>query len=286
MENKKSISLIYISNRYGGLDILKSSLKRQLYQDDLELVFVDGLYEERKDIVKSYFEELTDSFTNFTLKHLPDVEMDAENGYKCKLARCDNKAFKNCTNTLIVSVQDYIYIPAYGLERFYNLHLEKPNSLLTGISHQYYYPSKEDIKDEKGLITIYGKEYTDRPEVLCWRDPRQSLYNGVEVVRKAYPIEWELNWAAVPYSIIKELGGMDEEYDRHGFGYDNTNIATRADMLGYEVYLDNQNEVYCVSHDKYWNNYYKDNDILPSHFHNQRMRDIQAGRFPVRLNNL
>ena len=94
MENKKSISLIYISNRYGGLDILKSSLKRQLYQDDLELVFVDGLYEERKDIVKSYFEELTDSFTNFTLKHLPDVEMDAENGYKCKLARCDNNTYK------------------------------------------------------------------------------------------------------------------------------------------------------------------------------------------------
>ena len=50
------ISVLYISNRYGGLDILKANLKRQTFQD-FELVFVDGLYTERKDLVADYFKE-------------------------------------------------------------------------------------------------------------------------------------------------------------------------------------------------------------------------------------
>jgi len=105
------ISIIYISNRYGGLDILKSNLQRQTVQD-FELVFVDGLYNERKDLVKDYFK-------NFNIKHLNE-DFDRTGNYLSSLARADNLAFKNCDGELIVCLQDYIYIPSTGLEKFLN----------------------------------------------------------------------------------------------------------------------------------------------------------------------
>ncbi|NBW22045.1 MAG: hypothetical protein EBR82_80240, partial [Caulobacteraceae bacterium] len=54
MTREVAISLIYISNRYGGLDILKANILRQQFFD-YEIVFVDGLYNERKDEVAEYF---------------------------------------------------------------------------------------------------------------------------------------------------------------------------------------------------------------------------------------
>ena len=49
------ISVLYISNRYGSMDILRANLRRQSYTD-FELVFVDGLYHERKEELKEYFQ--------------------------------------------------------------------------------------------------------------------------------------------------------------------------------------------------------------------------------------
>jgi len=269
------ISVLYISNRYGGLDILKANLKRQTFQD-FELVFVDGLYTERKDLVADYFKE-------FKVKHIDQNILPME-GFVSRLARADNLGFKNCEGELIVSLQDYIYIPSNGLEKFWNLHkLYEGKALITGVGHQYFYPSKEDITNDKGLITVFEKDYTKKPETAHWFDPR---FDQASKVRIGYPVEWEMNWACIPRKIIYEIGGMDEVYDQKGFAWDNTNIATRCQMLGYFVILDQENECFGFDHDGWWANPLKVNRISPAEYHFEIIGKMQRGEIPPILNYL
>lgn len=278
MELKPKVSVVYISNRYGGLDILKSSLTRQTFQD-FEIVFVDGLYDKRHNVVLDYFKD-------FNIKHIKDIDMKEHEGYKSKLARCHNQAYKACEGELIVLLQDYIYVPQSGLEKFWNIYNIHQNALITGISHQYLHPTKEEVVNQEGLITVYEKEYKYKPEVISWFDPRCDMSENYLGIRKAQPVEWEANWAAIPREVIYDLGGMDETYDLHGFGYDNTNIATRASYLGYPVYLDSSNEVFCISHDSYWKNEYKEKGIQPHEHHQITMQKMFQGEYPVKLNYL
>lgn len=268
------ISVLYVSNRYGGLDILKASLKRQSFKD-FEIVFVDGLYDKRKDIVPEYFKD-------FKIKHIKELDLKPEEGYKAKLARCINQGFKNCEGELIVSIQDYIYVPFYGLQKYWDFYLENKTALVTGISHQYYYPCKEDITNPEGLITVFENEYTKKPELKVWQDPRDDGTRDIRGVIN--PIEWELNWASIPTAVLKDVGGCDESYDLHGFGYDNANLAIRIAMLGYPIYLDSTNEVFCFRHDDWWVNEYKEKGIQPHEYHIERIKDMQSGG--VRLNYL
>lgn len=276
MAVRPQISVLYISNRYGSLDILRANLTRQLFKD-FELVFVDGLYNERKEEVKEYFKGIR-------IKHIDQTILPMEGGFLSRLARADNLGFKNCEGELIVCLQDYIYIPQEGLQKFWYLHEQNNgNVLITGMGHQYMYPSKEEIVNDKGLITVFEKDYTKKPEVKHWNDIR--FLKNMEV-REGYPVEWEMNWAAIPRKIIYELGGMDEEYDRQGFAWDNTNIATRARLLGYKVLFDPSNECFGFDHDGWWPNPLKVNRVSPAEYHFDVIGKMERNEIPVKLNYL
>lgn len=269
------ISVVYISNRYGGLDILRGNLRRQSIQD-FELVFVDGLYHERKDQINEFFDGIK-------LKHIDQTQLPMD-GYLSRLARADNLAFKNCDGDLIVCLQDYIYIPHDGLEKFRYLNdLHDGNALLTGVGHQYLSPTKEDIVNEKDLFYVFEKPYTKKPENKFWSDPR---HNGIPEVRMCEPVEWELNWASISKKAIYDLGGMDEEYDKKGFAWDNTNIAERAKILGYKILLDGSNECFGFDHDGWWPNPLKVNRISPAEYHFQQIGKMKSGEISARLNYL
>lgn len=269
------ISVLYISNRYGGLDILRANLKRQTFKD-FELVFVDGLYNERKNEVSEYFKD-------FKVTHIDQNVLPME-GFVSRLARADNLGFRNCKGELIVCLQDYIYIPSTGLEKFWNLHkLEEGKALITGMGHQYFYPAKEDIVNDKGLITVFEQDYTKKPETPHWLDPR---FDGNYSVRLAHPVEWELNWACIPKDIIFKIGGMDEVYDQKGFAWDNTNIATRCAMLGFKILIDPSNECFGFDHDGWWVNPLKAQRISPQEYHFEIITKMQNGEVSPVLNYL
>lgn len=269
------ISVLYISNRYGGLDILRANLLRQSEQD-FELVFVDGLYHERKDEVKEHFK-------GFRVKHIDQTILSMD-GYHSRLARADNLGFKNCDGDLIICLQDYIYIPHDAFEKFAFVNeMENGNALITGVGHQYSSPTAEEIVNPKGLITVFEKNYTKKPENKFWQDPRE---NGFKGVRQAEPVEWELNWACISKKAIMDLGGMDEEYDKRGFAWDNTNIAERAKILGYKILLDGSNECFGFDHDGWWPNPLKVNRISPAEYHFQQIGLMKMGAISARLNYL
>jgi len=270
----KKISLVYISNRSGGLDILRGNLQRQTIQD-FEVIFVDGLYHKRKNAVASFFKD-------FDLYHLPEPEMKPEEGYVHLLSRCWNTAFKHCTGEVIIALQDYIYVPYDGFEKFIYVYERNKTALISGVGHQYSEPGINNVMRENCDISIFSMNYYAKPKNKCWTDPR---VRGTDL-RVGIPIEWEANWALIPREVIYKLGGMDEEYDKHGFGYDNTNIAERAAYLGHPILIDQANEVFCIHHENIFENHFKKNGIYADKYHFDVIRRIKSGEVSPILNYL
>ncbi len=270
--NKPKISVMNLTNRWGGIDVLWANMKRQTEQD-FELVIVDALWKERE---KEVIEYINDS----RLKYIR--QNDKVEGTHTNLAHADNQGFAACTGELIVCLQDYIWIPGTALEKFYEAHKAYGGKILiTGVGHQYNKPGVEDMVDPHGKITVFEKPYTGRPTEQFWQDPRMRTDQGT--FYQCNPPDWELNYAAIPNKIIQGLGGMDENYDFHGFAWDNVNIAVRADMLGYKPYIDQTNECMGFNHDGWWPNPLKVNRVSPAQYHFEQMNKMAKGETPIRL---
>ena len=275
MSQKPKISVMQITNRFGNIDILWANMKRQTEQD-FELVLVDALWRSREEEVKEYINDPR-------LKYIR--QNDKVEGAYTNLAHADNQGFAACTGELIVCLQDYIYIPATALEKFWAAHKAYDGKILiTGVGHQYDFPGVEQIISPQGKITVFERPYTFKPTHQCWQDPRMRTDQGTFYM--CQPPDWELNYAAIPNKVIQELGGMDENFDFHGFAWDNVNIAVRADMLGYRPYIDQTNECLGFNHDGWWPNPLKVERINPGKYHFEQINKMAKGEIPIRLDYL
>lgn len=268
MSNPK-ISVLNLTNRHGGIDILWANMKRQEFTD-WELVIVDALWKEREKEVLEYINDPRLTYVR---------QSDKREGAYTNLAHADNEGFRACRGDLIVCLQDYQWIPADGLSKYWYFFEKDPIALVTGIGHHYSDPFPVN-KD--GKITVFDKPYTRRPENLSWEDPR--VVPGVSV-RQGQPIEWELSWASLPKKVIYELGGMDEQFDFEGFAWDNTYIAYKAQMMGCRFYVDQTNECMGFDHDLWWPNPLKVNRISPAEYFHKEMKAFKEGK-PLKLSFL
>ncbi len=261
-----------LSNRWGGIDIMWANMKRQTEQD-FELIFVDALWKEREKEVKEYINDPR-------LKYIR--QNDKPEGAYTNLAHADNQGFKACEGDIIVCVQDYIWIPHDSLEKF-SFHISRLNNRaqITGVGHQYNKPSKEDMIDENGKITVFKEPYTKRPDNVFWRDPRMRTDQGT--FYECMPADIEYNYCAFPRKLVEDLGGMDEQFDFHGFAWDNVFMAVRGDMLGYKPYIDQTNICMGFNHDGWWPNPLKMNGISPAKYYYDQIGKIQRGEISIKL---
>lgn len=262
------ISVMHLTARHGGIDILWANLRRQTEQD-FELVIVDALWREREQEVKDYINDPRLVYVR---------QSDKREGAYTNLAHADNEGFRACSGELIVCLQDYIWIRPDGLEKYWYHHQNNPEGILvTGIGDQYSHPLP--INND-GKVTVFPEPYTKRPEHVCWVDPRRRP--GLPSFRECEPVEWELNWASIPRKVIYDLGGMDEQFDFEGFAWDNTYIAMKAKMAGYKIYIDETNECMGFDHDGWWPNPLKVNRVSPQKYFWEQLNAMNQGKRPIR----
>lgn len=272
---KTKISVMNLTNRWGGIDVLWANMRRQDFED-WELIIVDALWRGREKEVIEYIDDPRLKY----IRQNPKPE-----GAHTGLAHADNQGFAACDGELIVCLQDYIWIPYDSLSKYWFHHTNNPKGVLvTGVGHQYKRPSKEDIVDPNGKITVFREPYKGKPTEMCWQDPRMRTDQGTFYM--CNPADWELNYCSIPNFVIQELGGMDPNYDFHGFAWDNVNIAQRADFLGYHPYIDQTNECMGFEHDDWWPNPLKVARISPGQYHMEQMEKMMKGEIPIRYNYL
>lgn len=232
--------------RPGGLDILEASLMRQSFRDFVWVVS-DQLFLERKETWGQVLRRV-----DFPVLFM-NREVQPEN--KRNLAAMYNAAADYVIEdgfSMLVSLQDYIYLPENGLQKFIDAHELFPESLLTGVTHISRDPFPNKIVDREGHYTIFAEPYTGRPKHYSWEDVRLTeLYpHGNDVL----PVEtghWEANWAAVPTKVFEDGVRWDEEYDR-GIAYENMDFAQQAKGVGYNVVFDKTNIAISLPHKDYF----------------------------------
>lgn len=106
-------------------------------------------------------------------------------------------------------------------------------------------------------------------------------FTGVRKPRKCLPNEWESNVAIAPMSVIRALGGFEEELD-NGWSWDNVNLAERAGMLGCNFILDESNRPKLLSHEQTSKLKFEVN----AERHEQIMNEIRTGLRPLRCTYL
>jgi glycosyltransferase involved in cell wall biosynthesis len=265
------VSVITPTSRWGGIDILYYALEKQTYKN-FELILVDSHYYKRKDEVKKFM-------SGIDVKHIPDPKKKKETAWNLNAAY--NRAFKEASGDIYVFLQDYIWIPGDGLEKFVShlLLLDKPDVVI-GVGHKASYPSES--KNPLGKITIFDKPFIDMPEGISEIDNR--IDGSVGFVEQNYSF-WELNWSSCRASLVKTLGGMDTEYD-NGYGCENLNLSIRAMMLGAKFYIDKGNV--CLGFNQLLHPRPSDWEARHNNkgFHQSVASRILDGEFPHKLKNI
>lgn len=229
---------------YGGLDMLFSSLKRQTYPHTL--CMADELANQRIHIYEEH--EMLDN-TIF-------VECEKQPGNVRALAQAYNNSADLAVTMgfdLMISLQDFIWIPDNGIEMFVEDHLNYENCLITGLVSLSEAPTDDAIVNPYGLFSIFAEPLTERPSGISWDDVRNiDLYPGDEEIISCAPEHWEANWAAIPVELLKQGARWDLNYDE-GIAYENVDFAKTCEReFGASCILDKRNHAMGIPHREIW----------------------------------
>lgn len=232
------------TNRVGGLDITFSSLKRQTYP--YLWVVADELMSKRIDVYQEHG----------MLDNTVFVESLKQPGNVRALAQAYNNAADFVVNAgfdLLISLQDYIWIPNNGIEMFVEDFRNHKNCLITGLVSLSEAPGDDEIGNPYGCFSIFKKPLTDRPRGISWHDVREtSLYKNEPEITKCRPEHWEANWAAIPVDLLAQGARWSLEYDE-GIAYENIDFANTCEKeYGTSCVLDKRNHAISIPHRKIW----------------------------------
>lgn len=241
-----SVVIFTPTYRPGGLDVLEASLMRQTYKD-FTWVVSDQRFLKRYPI----WGEI-ESRVDFPILWQTS---SIEEGKKRNLCDMYNRVAEFVLEEgfdMLISLQDYIYLPEGAVEKFIEIDNSWGPNLFTGVTHISRDPFPNKIVDLEGDYTIFSEPYTDKPKRLSWEDVRatQIYVVGDDIL----PVEtghWEANWAAVSREVLENGARWDLNYDK-GIAYENMDFAQQAEKLGYSVILDKNNIAISLPHKDYF----------------------------------
>lgn len=246
------VALFLPTYRPGGLDVFEASVERQTIKPDVIIVSDDRKRIDEWAHVAEYLEQQIHLV--YPQKNLGDLRNLAA-GY-------NEAAYFALTQgcNLFISLQDYIWIPENGIERFIYCHHKWPDALLTGLTHISKDPYPSEIRDIDNPYSIFNSPFTDKPGEIDWIDVRKhGIYdfsNGE--IFEVQPEHWEANWAAVPTSMFERGIKWNREYDK-GIAYENMDFAKQCKKeTNCDILLDLKNEAISLPHKKYWPDEEKD----------------------------
>lgn len=234
------VSVITPTVRPAGLDIVQKSLEKQTYKK---------------------WEWLVGSPFNPHIDGAKWVTDNFDGGY-WSLNRIYNRLFKIAQGKIIVTWQDWIYIPPDGIQKFVDALEEVGDAVVSGVGDQY-----ERLND-------WGK-----PEIKIWSDPRKTLKYGS--FYECYPNDAEWNWCAFPKKLINQVGGMDEKLDFLGYGGDQFQVGQRWGDMGVHFWLDQDNESFTVRHGRDHEDWDKEHVLFNGKYDKRKKELIDSGNWPV-----
>jgi len=220
------VSIITITIREGFWNIMADNIAKQTYKN-IEWIIVDDHKDDRSEVANKYAKKY-----NLNIRYIRSDKGKGQYDRPYGIARANNTGWTNAKGELLVFLQDFILMPVDGVERLVDVYRHNPDALLapTDIYYHCKEPNKENQEDwwDGKLDIVTDKSWTNI------RNEHKGL-RSTEI-----PFDYEMNYGAIPRSIIEELNGWWEFFD-DGIEADNTEFALRALKAGYRILIDDTN---------------------------------------------
>lgn len=228
-----SVSIITLTIRTGFWNIMAKNIAEQTYSNIVEWVIIDDHKEDRSKIAKKYAKKY-----NLNIRYIRGDKALGKYQRRYGLVRANNLGWQNAQGELLVYLQDFILMPDNGIESLVNLYRHHPNALLAPVD-QYWLAGQPDLDNKED----WWNGSTNVIDKFSWRNVRVQ-FQGLR--KTDNPMDFEMNYCAIPKQIVQELNGWWEFFD-NGLGFDNTEFAERALLKGYEILLDDTNVAECLN---------------------------------------
>lgn len=233
-----SISIIWTSNRLGGMDVLFHSLERQNFDlNQVEVILVDEFFDERYPTLIGKFKELSPRPAQ--LIHVPPDErhdyIDDTHGY--------NTGLRRASGELIMFMTDHIWLELNCLRLHWETYRNFSGYSATGLLDRFSFP-KLKASGEDFTWSAFAEEFTadlaDR-----WFEKNEPYYKErkgaiIESDDHIYELPGGKFYAAlnesIPMSVLREVNGWDEIYNG-GYAVNDIDLGTRANMAGWKFLL-------------------------------------------------
>lgn len=218
------ISVLTVSGRRLYQQTQVAALKTQTFKD-FEWVFVDDLYDERKDEMA----KLVDGAFPFTHLHQKDV-VDY-----FAVGAGHNDGFVRCRGELIFFMIDYTALEAHCLEKHWKLYQQFPNAFFSGSCYEVPFqpdqpPTCAILGAPNYRVNLFTSGYSR------WTYIKDSLYS---VQENGIQNWWGGRCDSAPTEALLQCNGMDERLDG-GHGYHDDDLAQRMHIAGYAYFIDTE----------------------------------------------
>lgn len=239
------ITVVSPSIRPEMLEIVGKCLKRQTLKDFEWIIVVPSKINLEVDRLYGH-------------EHTVIIEPQKKEDDFYSLNKAWNEAFKRSNGELIVSIVDGLWFPPDTLEKLWAQYQYNPKSCVTCVGNQY-----DQLENGK-------------PEHMVWRDPRIRTDFGS--FYEVQPTEMELCVASIPLRAIKEVGGIDEEFDKYA-ALSEKELCHRIDQIGYKFFIDQNIEYRAIKHPRIGGNEKWDEAYFKGcEYFNQCLKEISDGK--------
>lgn len=242
--------------QFGGLDITWSSLVRQTVANSIEWIVADTKLDLRADL----YLEMKESRV---LAGVTLLEVPLRPGYDNNLASsyvAAMEAARKMGADLFISLQDYIYLDEWMVERWAGIAMDYPTSfdLVSGLCSMADNPGADAVADPEGLYSVFAEPFISRPEESYWWSDLEVRGLGRLDPPGLYitgsPYDWELNWCMIPRAILRDDSlNFDPEFDR-GIGKDHQVYALQCteSRHGSKIIVDTKSHAIGLPHKLYF----------------------------------
>jgi hypothetical protein len=187
-------SIVYPTCHPGGYDLLADTLSTQIF-DDFELLCVDDFPNRDPGMVKEYLEgfDIPVTYVGASKKPcFPELAYRLINAYNTGVLRSRGE--------YVIIYNDYQWIAPTILGHLDGYLELYPDACVSGIG--CLYSDNNDVKDFTQPISIWEKPWHGSPKD-----------NGYTFLDSWIPLEFELFFSAIPYSLLEKMNGFPECYD-------------------------------------------------------------------------
>src|SRR3990167_1255521 len=231
------ITLIYVTARLGGLDLLFESIRAQtMPPEDFELIIVDDWHENR-------WREVVAKKPIRWVLHLPPKQT----GISYHNSASFNTGLAAARGELVIFLVDFVWLPPDFLECHWSFYKNHPGYSLSVYVDRYKYPPfAANLNAADNAVSIFEMSFDGNfadsfliPANLIYQERKGGLLDA-PIGDGCFEMPGGKIYMlgdSIPLAVMKELNGGDERYDG-GDGANDLDVGMRANIAGWKVAVD------------------------------------------------